>query len=235
KKGVVNRIYHQARKVMLNRKAALVARSLGKSVGKVLDIGTGTGYFPHTMQEKGWTVEAIEKSAQARAFAKEHFELDVKEEAELANFSAKSFDVITLWHVMEHLEHLNEMWERLHELLSDKGVLVIAVPNCASYDAEKYKEDWAAYDVPRHLWHFTPDTIQQFGVKHNFILAAQYPMPFDAFYVSMLSEKYQKKLSPFIGGICTGSLAWFSSLGKRERSSSMIYVFRKKSNGKEQK
>ena len=96
----------------------------------------------------------------------------------------------------------------------------------------KYGENWAAYDVPRHLWHFTPATIQQFGSKHGFIMAERYPMPFDAFYVSMLSEKNMKKTLSFVQGLYIGLLAWFNALARKEKSSSMIYIFRKKRNEK---
>lgn len=228
----MNNVYHRVRKYMLGRKARLVMKEARRSSGKLLDIGTGTGYFPSTMVNKGWEVEAVEKNAQARAFAKETFDLDVKPEEALGAFDTGTFDVITLWHVMEHLENLNETWDRLYELLTDKGILIIAVPNRASYDAERYGANWAAYDVPRHLWHFTPGTIQQFGSKHGFIMAERYPMPFDAFYVSMLSEKNMKRPFPFLKGMYTGLLAWFSALARKERSSSMIYVFRKKRNEK---
>lgn len=227
-KGLMNKLYHLVRKRMLNQKSRLVSHFTGRKSGKILDIGTGTGYFAHTMQQKGWKVDAIEKNASARTFAKEHFNLEVKDDSGLKEFEAGKFDAITLWHVMEHLEQLDDTWDRLYELLSDKGILVVAVPNCSSYDAEKYKEYWAAYDVPRHLWHFTPGTMQQFGMKHNFILLAQQPMPFDAFYVSILSEKYKGSSLPFIKGMWAGMMAWFSSLGKKSRSSSVIYVFRKK-------
>lgn len=227
-KGMMNRVYHQVRKYMLLRKAKLVRRTSGLSEGALLDIGTGTGYFSNAMKEQGWQVKAIEKNAGARAFAKEHFDLQVDAEDALAGYADASFDVITLWHVMEHLEHLNETWERLSALLNDRGVLIVAVPNASSYDAKKYKEWWAAYDVPRHLWHFTPSTMQQFGAKHGFKLAEQHPMPFDAFYVSMLTEKYKGSRVAFLKGMWTGLLAWFSSLTTEERSSSMIYVFRKK-------
>ena len=138
KKGAMNAIYHQVRKYMLGKKARLVAKESHRKSGRLLDIGTGTGYFASTMEQRSWKVEAIEKNAQARMFAKEHFGLDVKAEEELQEFEAGSFDVITLWHVMEHLEHLDETWERLRELLSDRGVLIVAVPNCSSYDAVKY-------------------------------------------------------------------------------------------------
>lgn len=227
-KGLMNRVYHRVRKYMLSRKAKLIKRTSGLSKGSLLDIGTGTGYFSNEMKERGWRVKAIEKNARARAFAKEHFELEVDAEDALAGYADDSFDVITLWHVMEHLEPLNKTWEKLARLLKERGVLIVAVPNPNSYDAGKYKEWWAAYDVPRHLWHFTPSAMQQFGVKHGFKLAEQHPMPFDAFYVSMLTEKYKGSRLAFLKGMWTGLLAWFSSLAKAERSSSMIYVFRKK-------
>ena len=227
-KGLMNRVYHWVRQYMLSRKAALVKHCSKISTGHLLDYGTGTGYFADTMVRHGWQVNAIEKSPQARAFAKEHFGLTVDTETALPNYPSNNFDVVTLWHVMEHLEHLNEMWETIHRILKKKGVLIVAVPNPDSYDAKKYGEWWAAYDVPRHLWHFRPAVMQQFGAKHGFILEERKPMPFDAFYVSMLTEKYKGSKLSFVKGLWTGTCAWFSALGKKERSSSMIYVFRKK-------
>lgn len=227
-KGLMNQIYHQVRRYMLARKARLVKHSSRLNEGSLLDIGTGTGYFSHFMAEKGWKVTAIEKSPQAREFAKKHFGLDVQPSEALSLQEEASFDVVTLWHVMEHLEHLNETWEILNRILKERGVLIVAAPNPNSFDAQKYKEMWAAYDTPRHLWHFTPSTMQQFGAKHGFILAEQHPMPFDAFYVSMLTEKYKKSRHPFLKGLLTGTEAWFASQAKKERSSSIIYVFRKK-------
>ncbi len=226
--GLMNRVYHWVRQYMLSRKAALVKRASGLSEGSLLDYGTGTGYFANAMVCQGWKVKAIEKSPQARAFAKKQFGLDVEAEHTLKDYPSKSLDVVTLWHVMEHLEHLNEMWETLHRILKDKGVLIVAVPNPESYDARKYKEWWAAYDVPRHLWHFSPSVMRRFGEKHGFVLEKECPMPFDAFYVSMLTEKYKGNGLSFVKGLWTGALAWFSALGNKEHSSSLIYVFRKK-------
>ena len=153
--------------------------------------------------------------------------LEVKPETALDTLEEGAYDVITLWHVMEHLEPLDQTWERLYNLLSDRGMLVVAVPNCASADADRYGAYWAAYDVPRHLWHFTPDTMQRFGAKHGFILAERQPMPFDAFYVSILSERHMRRSCAFVRGMFSGVLAWFSSLVRKDRSSSMIFVFRK--------
>lgn len=233
KKGLINRLYHLVRKIMLKRKVALVSRVYQHRAGKLLDIGTGTGYFPAMMRDKQWTVDAIEKNESARQFAHTRFGLDVMDERGLDRLQNGTYDVVTLWHVMEHLEDLNHIWERLYQLLNEKGILVVAVPNIASYDAEKYGAEWAAYDVPRHLWHFTSGTIQRLGAKHGFILAERHPMPFDAFYISMLSEKNMKHHFAFMRGMYIGLLAWFQTLAHKERSSSMIYVFRKKRHEKQ--
>lgn len=228
-KGIINAVYHQVRKYMLKRKTRLVIKESHRDSGKLLDIGAGTGYFANAMKRrKGWEVEAIEKNADARAYAFSKFGIKVKEEAALNLYPEESFDVVTLWHVMEHIEDLDKLWNTLYKVLATKGILIVAVPNQASYDAKKYGAYWAAYDVPRHLWHFSPSTIHKLAAKHGFIMAERYPMPFDAFYVSMLSEKYKGNKFSFIKGLLAGTLAWFSALTKKERSSSMIYIFRKK-------
>jgi 2-polyprenyl-3-methyl-5-hydroxy-6-metoxy-1,4-benzoquinol methylase len=237
-RGLMNRVYHWVRHFMLARKARLVEQAVKRTQGeprreegrKALDIGTGTGYFPHTLQQRGWQVTAIEKSPLARAFAREHFQLEVKPDEALwsAAMGAERFDAITLWHVMEHLEHLNEVWERLGQLLRSDGALIVAVPNPTSYDARHYGARWAAYDAPRHLWHFAPQVMERLAAKHGFELTALHAMPFDAFYVSMLAEKYLGRKAYFLHGLWTGLKAWVHALGHKERSSSLIYEFRKK-------
>lgn len=228
RRGLVNTVYHWVRRLMLARKAHLVKSVTGLKTGRLLDIGTGTGYFADAMARRGWEVTAMERDAGARDFALQHFSLQVDSPEALEKYPDEAFDAITLWHVMEHLEHLNETWERLFAMLRENGALIVAVPNPASYDAAHYHEWWAAYDVPRHLWHFTPSVMQQLGQKHGFKLAALHPMPFDAFYVSMLTEKYKGRRLSFLRGLLTGSCAWLRSLEKKELSSSMIYVFRKR-------
>ncbi|MBQ8224952.1 MAG: class I SAM-dependent methyltransferase [Bacteroides sp.] len=234
KRGLMNTLYHYVRNYMLRRKARLVEQALGVKRGRLLDIGTGTGYFPAVMQRRGWAVQAIEKSEQARGFARDHFGLQVHpDEALMEGLTGERFDVITLWHVMEHLEHLDEVWQRLNALLTDNGVLIVAVPNAASWDAKHYGADWAAYDVPRHLWHFTPVSMLQWGMKHGFVPVKRLPMPFDAFYVSMLTEQHLKHRFSFLRGLVTGTLAWLATWGGKDRSSSMIYLFRKEEKGRE--
>ena len=167
-KGLMNRLYHLARNMMLTAKAGHVTRATGLRQGWLLDIGSGTGYFAHLMTEWGWTVRAIEKNALARQFAQEHFGLKSDGEEAFNTLQDKSFDCITLWHVLEHLQHLNIMGDKFYRWLKDDGALLIAVPNNASADARHYGADWAAWDVPRHLWHFNPDTMRLFAQKHGF-------------------------------------------------------------------
>lgn len=227
-RGLVNKLYHHVRSLMLRRKARLVVRVAQKPAGRLMDLGAGTGYFADYMQRQGWAVEAVEKDAGARAFAHERFGLDEQPLSVLDTYPEGSMDAITLWHVMEHIQRLEETWDLLHHLLTPSGVLVVAVPNWKSYDARRYGAYWAAYDVPRHLWHFTPATIQQIASHHGFIMAERRPLPLDAFYVSMLSERYMSHSFPMLRGFLTGLLAWANSLASKDRSSSMIYVFRKK-------
>lgn len=228
KKGLFNRIYHVVRSIMLCRKARIIEKLTFLKNGKILDYGAGTGYFARTMEKRGWDVTAIEKSPQARELAQKEFDYNMFPEEHLGNIKERSLDVVTLWHVMEHIQNLDSFWDELYRIIDDTGIAVIALPNCNSYDARKYKENWAAYDVPRHLWHFTPETVMRWGERHGFILERQMTMPFDGFYISMLSERYKGSSVPGVRGLWTGLKGWFATGTRRNASSSIIYVFRKK-------
>jgi SAM-dependent methyltransferase len=199
--GLVNSIYHKARRYMLGRKRRLIVRATSQTSGRILDVGAGTGFFLQEMKSHGWQVTGTEQDAGARAFALQEFGLKVLPSAELFDLEAGSFDAITLWHVLEHLHRLKENMESFIRLLRPGGRLVIAVPNHTSYDALHYKTFWAAWDVPRHLWHFGPNQMVRFGERYGFRLVSMHAMPFDAFYVSLLSEKYKKSKAAFIRGI----------------------------------
>ena len=226
-KGIVNSIYHNVRKYMLGRKRRLVEKACGIRKGNILDIGTGTAYFLNEMKEYGWNVLGTEKSEDARAFAKQEFGLDNLPTEELFNLNHKTFDAITLWHVLEHIHDLGKNMDTLNRVLKDDGRLIIAVPNHDSYDAKHYKEYWAAYDVPRHIWHFAPKQMKRLGKKYNFKLESVHTMPFDSFYVSMLSEKYKKSTLGLFKGIFHGKISWINSWFNKKSCSSVIYVFSK--------
>lgn len=226
-KGLVNGVYHQVRKYMLGRKRRLIESVAALRKGHILDVGTGTGFFLNEMKEYGWQVSGVEKSDDAREFAKSEFNLENLPTEELFKLKGKSYDVISLWHVLEHIHQLNVNMDTFFSLLKDDGKLLIAVPNHNSYDAKHYNEFWAAYDVPRHIWHFTPAQMKQLGEKHGFKLLSLHTMPFDSFYVSMLSEKYKKSALALFKGIFHGKISWLASIINKAKCSSVIYVFEK--------
>ncbi len=227
-KGFVNRVYHIVRRIMLQKKARKVEMLTSLKNGRLLDYGAGTGHFARLMETRGWSVTAIEKNGKARELALKEFGFEMLPVEALSTIKDKELDVVTMWHVMEHIQEPDRMWDELHRILGDKGIAIIAVPNSASYDALKYKEHWAAYDVPRHLWHFTPSTIAQWGEKHGFVLDGQYTMPFDGFYISMLSEQYKGSRLHTIRGFWSGFKGWLLQCRRSSASSSIIYVFRKR-------
>ena len=227
-KGLMNKVYHLVRKIMLCNKTSLVERLTLLKNGRLLDYGAGTGYFARAMEKRGWNVTAIEKSRNARELARKEFGFEMHPVEALSKIKDKELDVVTLWHVMEHIQDLGKMWDELHRMLDDTGIAIIAVPNSKSHDALHYKENWAAYDVPRHLWHFTPGTIMRWGEKHGFILERQYTMPFDGFYISMLSERYKGSSMSMARGLWNGFKGWVAQSKRRSASSSIIYVFRKR-------
>ncbi len=227
-KGLVNKVYHQVRSIMLHNKVKLVGKLTLLKNGRILDYGAGTGYFARAMAKAGWDVTAIEKSSSARELALKEFGFEMLSEKSLPELEEKEFDVVTMWHVMEHIQDLDAMWEQLYRIIDDTGIAIIAVPNCQSYDAQYYKENWAAYDVPRHLWHFKASTIMRWGEKHGFILERQYTMPFDGFYISMLSERYKGSGMSTVKGLWRGFKGWCAQSTKRSASSSIIYVFKKR-------
>lgn len=227
--GLVNRMYHLARRFMLGRKAARVRAASGRSTGRLLDVGAGTGYFAAHMRDLGWDVTALEPDEGARSAAMKRAGLEIRPLEQLAELPAGQFDVITLWHVLEHVYEPWDYLRRFHALLAPGGTLVIAVPNPDSRDARVYGLWWAAWDVPRHLWHFSAGAMQHLLARERFRQAALHTMPLDAFYVSMLSEKYQGRgVTGLIRGAWNGCLTWLASLGKATAASSLVYVARKK-------
>ena len=179
-KGVINKLYHFFRKIMLRRKVRLVQR-FANNKNSLLDIGCGTGYFLHAAAADGFEVMGIEKSRTAKEHAISHFKLHVEEDLSHIN-THNPFQVITLWHVLEHIENLNQSIEKIHTLLAEQGTLIVALPNHHSHDAAKYGKYWAAYDVPRHLWHFHPETVHLLMKKHGFKIVEQQTMPLDALH-----------------------------------------------------
>ncbi|RCS26089.1 class I SAM-dependent methyltransferase [Polaribacter sp. WD7] len=222
KTSSLDKVYQSVKNITLKRKLKLL-NSFKTKTKTVLDVGAGTGDFLKICANNGWTVSGVEpnisainKAAEKGIFLKE----------DLGQVERTTFDVITLWHVLEHVKNLSDYISKIIELLSEDGKLVIAVPNFNSYDAKHYKEYWAAYDVPRHIWHFSQTSIHKIFTEESMIVEKTIPMKFDAYYVSLLSEKYKHgKMKP-IQAFAKGFL---SNLKARTTSeySSIIYVLKK--------
>ena len=226
-KGFSNKIYHLARNLMLRRKREIVKSVTHLQTGNLLDIGSGTGHFANTMKTSGWNVTGIEINEKALAFSRSNFGLEIIGPDAISSLTPESFDCITLWHVLEHFHDPFKYMSDIKGLLKPGGLCLIALPNSDSYDALYYKEFWAAYDVPRHLWHFNPSTFKLFTEKTGFKLEKLMNLPLDVFYISIMSERYKgSKFAFFLGVMKAIPFAVFSAFNKEKRSS-VIYLLRK--------
>ncbi|MCU0403761.1 MAG: class I SAM-dependent methyltransferase [Chitinophagaceae bacterium] len=226
-KGLINKLYRIARRFTLSEKRRFVQRQTNLASGKLLDVGTGIGAFLHEMESSGWQTIGTEPEFEARNNAYKLFKLKVYEPSQLFEFSHQSFDAITLWHVLEHIYNLEGYMQQFAKLLKPKGLLFIAVPNFKSYDAGFYKDYWAAYDVPRHLYHFSPASMQVLASRNGFRIIKRKAMWLDSFYISLLSEQYKHGRSRYISGFMRGSISFLNAVFSRTRCSSLIYVLKK--------
>ena len=226
KRNLLEKAYHVVRNISLKRKLKLI-NSFESEEKNLLDVGCGTGDFLKVAQLNNWQVSGIEPNEQARQIANQKTNNMVFETEQLSNFEKHSFDVISLWHVLEHLPKLHEHISILKNLLKVNGTLFIAVPNHASYDAKYYENFWAAYDVPRHLWHFNQTSISKLFESNNMQVVKTHPMKFDAYYVSLLSEKYKSGFMNPIKGFWTGLRSNMKAKQSTEYSS-LIYVIKNK-------
>ena len=224
-KGFINRAYQTVRKITLKGKRRLVESSSGKRGGKLLDIGSGAGAFLATMKEAGWTVKGLEPDEDARMVAMRDFQVESQPTDELMGLQEGSWDVVTMWHVLEHVHDLDDYIEKIFKLLKPDGLFLIAVPNYTSADAVHYQAGWAAYDVPRHLYHFSPRSMQHLLERNRFKLLDMKRMPFDSFYVALLSERY--KGGSMLAAFWHGFRSYLVALGNKGRCSSIIYVIKK--------
>jgi len=227
-KGIVNRLYHRVRKRTLLTKRKLIERSLGKKQmqeqGRLLDIGAGTGAFVAHMNQSGWIGVGLEPDQNARKRAADIHDIKLLPVEEINSFGSQAFDAITLWHVLEHVHDLHAYMGRLVEMLKKKGRIIIAVPNYTSYDGQYYGQYWAAYDVPRHLYHFSPGSMRELTSRHGLTVHEVVPMWFDAFYISLLSEKYKTGSSRLPAGFYRGAISNLKTGADKEKCSSLVYV-----------
>ncbi|MFM7672013.1 MAG: class I SAM-dependent methyltransferase [Bacteroidota bacterium] len=225
-RGWINRLYQQVRKRTLLQKVRLVSASTGLSNGRVLDVGSGTGAFVSALRKAGWQADGLEPDPTARKVALSDFGTNLLDIDRLFHLPEASFDAITLWHVLEHVHDLNGYMKQFHRLLKPGGTLLIALPNYTSWDATHFGNWWAAYDVPRHLYHFCPRSIRSLAQAHRFSVDSIRPMWYDAFYIALLSHQHQYGNSRWLRSGWVGSIANLNALFNKERGSSLIYELR---------
>ena len=223
KRTMFEKMYHFIKRKAIRDKVKLI-NSYQPVKGRILDIGAGTGDFLLECKNQNWDILGIEPNDKAKGIA---LGKGIKFGDTIEKLESNSFDVITMWHVLEHVPDVEHQVAELKRLLKPSGTIIIAVPNFKSYDAKYYKEFWAAYDVPRHLWHFSKTAIEKLFDKQNMNLEDIKPMWFDSFYVSLLSEKYKSGKMNFISGFFIGLISNVSGFFKKEFSSH-IYVLKNK-------
>ena len=218
-------LYFSVREISTRKKLKLINK-FSSHQKTLLDVGAGIGYFIDSATNCGWNSVGVEISGVARSLAEKTRSISIKKMSYLDTLDQNTFDVITLWHVLEHMGDLDFQIKRLKGLLRLNGRIVIAVPNFKSYDAKYFKEYWAGYDVPRHLWHFSKKSIHKLFRKHNMIVESTHPMIFDSFFISLLSTKYKYGKINYIKGILIGLISNIKAIFSKEYSS-LIYVIKR--------
>ncbi len=225
--SLLDRAYIFARRVTLQWKLRIISKY--KSKGNVLDYGCGTGEFLMQLQSNRWVISGVEPSVEAREKASNLLQIPIY--ASLENIDNSKFDIITLWHVLEHVHDLEKILTSLHSILNDDGTIFIAVPNHESHDANEYESYWAGYDVPRHLWHFSKNTMKKLLDISGFCLIETLPMKLDAYYVSLLSEGYkcpqQNKVLTFLKAFKNGFVSNLAAI-ENQNYSSIIYIAKRR-------
>ncbi|WP_293891879.1 class I SAM-dependent methyltransferase [Flavobacterium sp.] len=220
KRSLFERIYHLIKNIALKNKVKLINAQSQK--GKILDIGAGTGDFLVVAKKDGWQIIGIEPSTKAKAIAQNK---GINFADKLSDLETYSFDIITMWHVLEHVTNLDEYISELKRLLKPNGTIFIAVPNFKSFDATYYGRFWAGFDVPRHIWHFSKTAIDRLFAEKEMKLIGVLPMKFDSFYVSLLSEKYKTGKMNYIKAFFVG-LKSNQSGNQTKEYSSHIYIIK---------
>ena len=223
-KNLINQAYYFVKSIALKDKLKLINKFHKK--GTLLDLGCGTGSFLDVCLKNDWDVIGVEPDKEARNKAK----LKINKEIYPSVFPIgenKKMDVITMWHVLEHVHQIEQTLKKIYNLLNTNGKLIIAVPNVNSFDANLYKEYWAAYDLPRHLFHFSKESLIRLLDNHHFKLLKIEPMKYDAFYISLLSYKYKNNKTNYWDAIKNGYLSNNWARKNDNNYSSLTYIFSK--------
>ncbi|MBH07787.1 MAG: methyltransferase [Flavobacteriales bacterium] len=223
KNDFTSKLYQLIRTYSINRKHTLISKLIKNK--KILDIGSGTGEFLSYMKKNNYETYGVEIAKNARNLSIKNHKLNVKDS--IFNLSEKNFDIITMWHVLEHIYDLDDYMRKIKNLLNDKGFLLVAVPNHKCYDQKFFGKYWAGWDVPLHLWHFDKNSMQKLSKLYGFEIFRIHPLYFDSFYVSLLSSKYKHGTYSYIQAFLIGLYSNLVAELKTGEYSSLIYILRK--------
>jgi 2-polyprenyl-3-methyl-5-hydroxy-6-metoxy-1,4-benzoquinol methylase len=221
--GVINKLYHLVRNFTLKQKTRWIKNEKTGNL-ELLDIGCGNGHFLHACQKAGWKISGMELDPVTAARAKNMLGIDIYPSIQEIP-KEKRFRLISLWHVLEHVYELEEYFKFFKSRIAKEGVLLLALPNSKSFDAHYFKEYWAAYDVPRHIYHFDPITIESLAQKHGFKLKSKRGQIFDSYYISLLSHEYKTGKKKFITSFIIGLLSNINAYFNTGNYSSNLYIF----------
>ena len=223
-KGLINRIYKVIRKRTLANKRKLIQKFTALKKGAALDVGSGTGSFVNELKQNGWNATGLEPDPDARRVAKQLYDVELLDADMFYRLKPEGYDAISLWHVLEHVHDLTSYMQQLKALLNKNGKLFIAVPNYTSLDSTIYSEYWAAYDVPRHLYHFSPASIGKLMANNGLKIVRYEPMWYDSIYISLLSSRYKNGSTNWIAAVWNGFRSNMVATGDVKKCSSVIYV-----------
>ncbi len=219
----ISKLYQKVRTLSIIKKYKLISELVRSK--KILDIGSGTGEFLYYMKSKGYDTYGVEIAKKARELSIKNHKLFIKDS--LSSLKENNFDIITMWHVLEHVYDLDGYMKKIKSLLNDNGILIIAVPNHKCFDQKFYGKHWAGWDVPLHLWHFDKESMLKLSNKYGFEISSTHPLYFDSFYVSLLSSKYKYNSSKFVQSFIIGLYSNLIARFKTGEYSSLIYVLKK--------
>ena len=223
KSDFISKLYQIVRSLSIKRKYKLISKLINSK--KILDVGSGTGEFLSYMKTKGFDTYGVEIAKKARELSIKNHKLDVKDS--LLSLDETNFDVITMWHVLEHVYDLDGYMKKIKSLLNYNGILIVAVPNHKCFDQKFYGKHWAGWDVPLHLWHFDKESMQKLSKKYDFEISYIHPLYFDSYYVSLLSSKYKYNSSKLVQSFLVGLYSNLIAKFKTGEYSSLIYVLKK--------
>ena len=223
--SIIDLLYNIIRKYMFFKKRKLIEKHSHLKKGKILDIGCGTGEFASFMKNSGWDVVCVDSSNEARSIAMQRFNLKVLNIDQFFDLKNIRFDVITMWHTLEHVDKPIEYINKVNKILNDDGKFIFAVPNYESFDSKFFGKYWAANDVPRHLYHYSKKSVKKILKKSNLLVSNIIGLPFDAYYVSYLSSRYKK--TSLLNSLLVGFISNFKAKYTNNMYSSLIYIGKK--------